>query len=252
MQEKVREYLRQQNGDASEECGCVLDDPGQLPLAAELDIIAQVVGQKHGTYISRTGNSFKRPPLPRGGARNSELKDQLQKRKEVFFEMKEAFENRIRVLEELVQPTAFTIKLIHRYAPEFPFYIANLSDQEIVERLSFQSRTHEQRAALFGSTGNKNDTFLDLQAIRPLAQFEAPKSIFLVKEVLSHGFSARTTRSLDIIVIDKSNRHFLTASLVRMNRFLVIGILFVFQIYVLKIHAHTVLNMFMVLTLLEF
>ncbi|CAM8914011.1 unnamed protein product [Rhodiola kirilowii] len=99
--EKVREILGDQNEDESEEPS-VLDEQGPLPLATELDIITQVMGQKRGTYISGTGKSFKKPPLPRGGARNSELKDQLQQQKEEFLEMKAAFEDRIHVLEELV------------------------------------------------------------------------------------------------------------------------------------------------------
>ncbi|KAL9685040.1 hypothetical protein QQ045_022486 [Rhodiola kirilowii] len=79
------------------------------------------------------------------------------------------------------QSAAFTIKLIHRYAPDSPFYNPNLTDQEIVERLNFQLRTRKM----------ENATLLDLQAIRPRLSFDDTISAYLVKVSLGTIFGIR-------------------------------------------------------------
>ncbi|KAL9686194.1 hypothetical protein QQ045_023649 [Rhodiola kirilowii] len=82
MQAMVCQALADQNGDESEHS--ILDDHEPLPVATQIDIISQVIGQTRGTYVSGTGKAFKRPSLPRGGARNSHLKEQVEKQKDEF------------------------------------------------------------------------------------------------------------------------------------------------------------------------
>ncbi|KAL9669120.1 hypothetical protein QQ045_006662 [Rhodiola kirilowii] len=63
-------------GDESDE-GSVLDEQEPLPVDTQLRIISEVLGQRRVTYVSGAGRSFKKPPLPRGCPRTSDLKEQL-------------------------------------------------------------------------------------------------------------------------------------------------------------------------------
>uniref|UniRef100_A0A7N0U6Z4 Peptidase A1 domain-containing protein n=1 Tax=Kalanchoe fedtschenkoi TaxID=63787 RepID=A0A7N0U6Z4_KALFE len=89
------------------------------------------------------------------------------------------------------QPRAFTIKLIHRYAPESPFYNANLTYQEIIERMNFQTR-FSKRKNFFTPIEKENKTSLDLKAIRP--SLDPYLSLYLVKVSLGTFSSRSSTR----------------------------------------------------------
>uniref|UniRef100_A0A7N0UQU4 Peptidase A1 domain-containing protein n=1 Tax=Kalanchoe fedtschenkoi TaxID=63787 RepID=A0A7N0UQU4_KALFE len=78
------------------------------------------------------------------------------------------------------QPTAFTINLIHRYAPESPFYNANLTYSEIIERLNLRTRTSKKKN-LFHFIEKENKTLVDLKAIRPSLDTDLRLSSFILK-----------------------------------------------------------------------
>ncbi|KAL9689554.1 hypothetical protein QQ045_009941 [Rhodiola kirilowii] len=90
-------------GDEDEDPeGTVIDARPPLPVDIQIKIINEVLGPKRGTYVSGAGRAFQKPPLPRGrSARTAELNDKLQKTYDEMLEMKAAFEERIRILEEL-------------------------------------------------------------------------------------------------------------------------------------------------------
>ncbi|KAL9690310.1 hypothetical protein QQ045_010707 [Rhodiola kirilowii] len=103
MEERVRQALQDMDGDEDEDPeGTVIDARPPLPVDIQIKIINEVLGPKRGTYVSGAGRAFRKPPLPRGGsARTAELIDKLQKTQDEMMEMKAAFEERIRILEEL-------------------------------------------------------------------------------------------------------------------------------------------------------
>lgn len=110
LQEKMdlmlREALEQQNGE-SDSSG--VDDQEPLSVEKQIEIISKVVGQKSGSFISGTGKAFRKPPLPRGGARDSHLKEQLQDARNEIEELKRTAKDemaelreKIRILEEMI------------------------------------------------------------------------------------------------------------------------------------------------------
>ncbi|KAL9666735.1 hypothetical protein QQ045_001073 [Rhodiola kirilowii] len=103
MEERVRQALQDMDGDEDEDPeGTVIDARPPLPVDIQIKIINEVLGPKRGTYVSGAGTAFRKPPLLRGGsARTAELNDKLQKTQDEMMEMKAAFEERIRILEEL-------------------------------------------------------------------------------------------------------------------------------------------------------
>ncbi|KAL9679868.1 hypothetical protein QQ045_017739 [Rhodiola kirilowii] len=77
MEERVRQALNDMDGDENGD-GCVLDEKEPLPVDTQIQIITEVLGQNVGLMCRE------------------------QKQKTEFVEMKAAFEERIRTLEELV------------------------------------------------------------------------------------------------------------------------------------------------------